>query len=277
MLHIVQVVMWGVAETPQLFVDEEKARSAYVECAQKRWDQRYSAYCEHHGMSRDAFLSAQAFVKTLDVSEKSCINFWTFNPAEIGLGDSAKAPAGPSPEELQEVTGKIAALKEGLTRLVDDVSKVADTLAGKEVSPDSAPAVRVEETVAPPPEAKERKPEPDPEKYKTQEWKNFVGTIKRLCSGSRNDFYLLPRDDWRNDVYSNLTSLEYWDWVADNIVQHQEEAKEANYSVVEDSEAPGYYRFQNPEGIPSESYYSEWEAWCAAGLHAAASFRAEAG
>ena len=60
MLHIVQVVMWGVAETPQLFLDEATARTAYVECAKKHWEQRYSAYCEHHGVSSDLFASAQA-------------------------------------------------------------------------------------------------------------------------------------------------------------------------------------------------------------------------
>ncbi len=88
MVHIVQVVMWGVAETPQLFADESKARAAYVECAKKHWGQRYAAYCEHHGLSSDTFDSAQGFVDTLDVSEKSRIHYWTVNADELGLGDS---------------------------------------------------------------------------------------------------------------------------------------------------------------------------------------------
>jgi hypothetical protein len=29
MLHIVQIVIWGVAETPEVFGDEAKARASY--------------------------------------------------------------------------------------------------------------------------------------------------------------------------------------------------------------------------------------------------------
>jgi hypothetical protein len=104
-----------------------------------------------------------------------------------------------------------------------------------------------------------------------------VGTITRLGSGIRNEFYLLNRDDWRQDVYSNRTSLEYWDWVADRIVRHKEKAGKANYSVFEAPES-GCYRFKNREGLESEeSFDSEWEAWCAAGLYQEAACRAEAG
>ncbi len=269
MLYIVQVVMWGVAETPQLFLDEGKARSFYAECAKKYWEQRYSAYCEHQGVSGDCFASAQAFVDTIDVSEKSTINYWTVNPEEAGLGGSKDPLCPPEPEELRHATKEIVAVREGLKRLLDDVANLTDRLAGMDVSPVSVQAVDAPEKTAPSPSAAPlENPETDPETYTTPEWKAFVGTVKRSCSGGRNEFYLLPRDDWRQDVYSNRTSLEYWDWSADKIMRDKEKAKTADYSVIEDPDSPGCYTFTNREGIMSEDCYdSEWEAWCAAGLH----------
>jgi hypothetical protein len=261
MLHIVQTVMWGVAETPRLFLDETKAQAAYVECARKQWAQRYAAYCEHHGVSGDSYASAQAFVSTIDVSEKSTINFWSLDPEEAGLGEWKNPILGPGVEEFQHVAKDIVAVKEGLARLLEDVSALTDRCVRMDVAP-------AEKTAPPPPAAPQEKPEAAPETYTTPEWKNFVGLIQRLFSGSRNQSDLLPRDDWRQDVYSNRTSLEYWDWVADRIVKYKEKAQNAGYSVVEDPAAPGCHRFANKEGITSEDCYdSEWVAWCAAGLH----------
>ncbi len=269
MLHIVQVVMWGVADAPHLFFDEARAQSVYVECAKRYWEQRYSAYCEHHGVSGDCFASAQAFVNTIDISEKSKINYWTISPEEAGLSDSKNTLFGPMREEFCQVTKDIGAVKEGLTRLLDDVTTLTDRLAGIDVSPGGAQPVDEPEKPALSTSAVATEPsEPAPEAYTTPEWKAFAGTIKRLCCGSRNEFYLLPRDDWRQDVYSNRTELEYWDWVAGKIVTYKEKAKNANYPVIEDAGSPGCYKFTNQKGIPSEDCYdSEWEAWCAAGLH----------
>jgi len=261
MLHVVQTVMWGVAEKPQLFLDEAKAQAAYVGCTGKQWAQRYAAYCEHHGVGADSFEAAQAFVKTIDVSEKSTINYWTLDTAEAGLEGWKNPILGPGVEEFQHVAQDIVAVREGLARLLEDVSALTDRCALMDGAPPEKPAL-------PPSAVPEEKPEAAPETYATPEWKNFVGQIQRLGSGSRNDFYLLSRDDWRQDVYSNRTSLEYWDWVADRIVKRKEKAQNAGYMVAEDPEAPGCYRFANKEGIASEDRYdSEWEAWCAAGLH----------
>jgi hypothetical protein len=69
----------------------------------------------------------------------------------------------------------------------------------------------------------------------------------------------------------------FWDWVADRIVKYKERAKNAGYTVFEGPEAGGY-RFKSREGLESEeSFGSEWEVWCAAGLYQEASCRAEAG
>ena len=278
MLHIVQVVKWGVAETPQLFVDEEKARSAFVQCAREHWMERYSAYCDHHGVSSDSFASAQAFVKTLDASEKSKINLWTFNPEEIGLSSSKSPMHSPAPEAFLQVTKKIEAVKDGLAQLLNDLSCLADRFAPMDASPGEAQAAVPEKTAPSIPAHPQEEPESDPQKYTTPEWKNFVGTITRLGSGSRNEFHLLPRDVWRQDVYSNRTALEYWDWVADSILKYKELAQNTNYSVIEDPDSSGYYRFKNEEGDESEDCCdSEWEAWCAAGLYSEADSRAAAG
>jgi hypothetical protein len=267
MVYIVQAVMWGVAEAPQLFLDEAQAKAAYVACAGKLWGQRFTAYCEHHGLDRASFASAQAFVSSIDVSEKSSLNFWSYTPEEAGLGDAHVPTGGSGQEALQQVTDEIAAIKEGLMRLVEDVSHLSVRLAG-------AGSPTKDQDVAPPgtspspsPTPLER-PQPDPARYTQPEWQTFVGTVKRLGSGPRNEFYLLPRDDWRQDVYSNRTSLEYWEWVADNIMTNKELAKSANYSVIEAPDTPGCYKFTDGEGTASEDCYaSEWEAWCAAGLH----------
>jgi hypothetical protein len=273
MLHVVQVVLWGVAEKPQLFIDEDKAQAAYVQWARKHWEQRYSAYCEHHGVSSDSFASAQAFVNSIEVSEKSKIHFWTFNPEEAGL-NTMKQPAQ---EEFRHAAKEIVAVRDGLIQLLNDLSTLADRFAPMDASPGEAQTVVPEKAAPSIPALPQEEPESDPQTYTTPEWKKFVGTITRLGSGSRNEFCLLNRDDWRQAVYSNRTSLEYWNWVADRIVKYKEKAKNVGYSVFEGPES-GCYRFKSREGLESEeSFGSEWEAWCAAGLYQEAACRVVAG
>jgi hypothetical protein len=279
MLHIVQIVMWGVAETPRVFVDEAKARAAYVEGAKTHWEQRYSAYCEHHGLSGDSFAAAQAFVNTIDVSEKSRLHYWTFNAEELDLGELKDPQGETAREELRQVAEGIIAVQTGLTRLLDDLSILTDRFSRMDLSPVAAPTAAGPEKAVPALSAiRQEEPEPDPATYTTPEWKAFVGTIKRFGSGSKNEFQLLRRDDWRQDVYSNRTSLEYWDWVADRVRKFIGRAKKANYSIIEDPDSPGCYRYTNQEGIASDDCCnSEWEAWCAAGLDLEANCRDAAG
>jgi len=279
MLHVVQVVIWGVAETPQLFLDEAKAGAAYVECAKKHWEQRYSAYCEHHGLSSDSFAVAQTFVGTIDVSEKSRINYWTFDVEEAGLGGMTSLPGGAGMKELRHAAEEIVAVKAGMERLMDDLSHLVDRFARMDVSPVEAPVAGGPEMVEAFPDAvRQEEAEPDPAARATPEWQAFVGTIKRLGSGSRNEFLLLHRDDWRKEVYNNRTSLEYWDWVADRIGKYKERAKNAGYSIFVDPDSPGCYRFTDPGGIANDDCFdSEWEGWCAAGLDFEAKCRDAAG
>src|SRR5512133_1930007 len=85
MLHIVQVLLSGSAETPRVFFDEGAARAAYVECAKKYWNQSYAAYCEGRGLDGTSFSSAQAFVAGFDLADRSRIHYWSVTP-EDGAG-----------------------------------------------------------------------------------------------------------------------------------------------------------------------------------------------
>jgi hypothetical protein len=276
MLYIVQAVMWGVAEKPELFAEEEKARSAYVAATGKNWAQRYAAYCEHHGVSGDSFASAEGFVKTLDVSEKSTVNFWTFDLEEAGSGEQKEAG-----DADRRVAQGIVAVREGLARLLDDVTRLAETFVSSVDSPVEAEAPVGEMKSLPPPgsapDLKDRRPEPTPEACARPEWQTFLATVKRLATGPRNDFALLTRDDWRQDVYSSRTSLEYWDWVADRIMKYKETAVGAGCTVSQHPDSPGCWTFGDLEGITAEGTFdSEWEGWCAAGLHVEGSCRSAA-
>jgi hypothetical protein len=267
MLHIVQVVKWGVAETPQIFTDETKAQAAYVESADKQWEQRYYAYCEHHGLNKGAFASAQAFITSIDVSEKSTVNFWSLPFEEAGQYDAQRS-ARPQ-EETRRLALEIVAIKEGLTHLLQDVSRLAAGFPEVDApSTDAQSNGRPAESAPPPPTAAQQQQESDPGKYTTKEWSAFVADIRRLCCGSKNESGLMPRGAWRNDVYSNATSLEYWDWVADRMEYYKKSAMAADYTVNTDPDSADYLKFANKEGDASEeSYHSEWEAWCAAGLY----------
>jgi hypothetical protein len=261
MLHIVQVVMWGVAEQPLLFSSEEKARAAYVDCVRKAWTQRYDAYCEHHGLDGGSFMSAQAFVHTIDTSEKSAVHLWTATPE----GTELDAPQ-PGTEGIRQVAEGINAVQDWLTRLLAEVAHLADRCARMDAAAGSCEVA--ETVVSPPATGMEEITEASPETRATAEWQNFVAQIQRSFSNSRNQATLLPRDDWRQDVYSHHTSLEYWDWVADRTKRYRDEAEKAGYAVMAEEGVLGCYRFANRDGIGSEDHYgSEWEAWCAAGLH----------
>ena len=51
-------------------------------------------------------------------------------------------------------------------------------------------------------------------------------------------------------------------------MRFKKEAQNTGYTIAEEPDAHGSYRFFDKEEIPSEDRYdSEWEAWCAAGLH----------
>ncbi|HEY5975963.1 MAG TPA: hypothetical protein VIU41_14610 [Geobacteraceae bacterium] len=277
MLHIVQVVLSGSAEIPKLFIDEAKAESAYVECAKEYWAQSYSAYCERHGVSWDCFSSAKAFIKTFDLAEKSTINYWIITPEDTGLGNLNLMGAESITKRREDIL-RLAketeqtsrAVKEGLTGLLGKMADLADHVTSLDVllAAERYVAGPEGDTGLPSPILPQEEPEEVDERYSTPEWKSYVQSIKNMCGGGWSEFHLFNRHDWRQDVYSNATSFEYWEWAAAKIDTCITKAENAGYSVVEDSDYPGAYRFKTPDGVVSEiSFNTEEEAWCHASLH----------
>ena len=278
-LYIVQVISAGVAQTPKLFIDMEKADAAYVEYTKECWPRFYSLYCEKHGISADCITSAQTFVNELDSSEKNKINYWVTAPENFGLRITnlllpdtgmCKGRHEHIRHLAQQAKQASLAVKESFSRLFDKIEELSDNCdsMNTQVANGQPLVVADGETGGAAVTGRQEKPEQNSPVNKTQEWTAFVGSIRSMCGGSRNEYHLFTRQDWRHDVYSNATSFEYWEWVATKIAYYRERAIKAKYSVIDDPDSPGHYKFKTPGGIVREiSCYTEWEAWCHAGLN----------
>lgn len=277
MWHIIQVVLSGSAEPPMVFSDETAAQAAFVSCAKKYWAQSYSAYCERSGDNSDSFTTAEAFVARFDLADRSRLHFWSITPE-----DSAAPAAGglqPGLEALQERRQRIEHLAQevaqssgvvmgALNELLAAIAELTGDTGGTAANADegaNAPRLLASQETAP--AAQEAAAQPVTN-YDSKEWQEYVASIKNMCSGSRREYHLFTRDDWRQAVYSNQTSFEYWEWLAITIDHYIEKAQLAGYAVVPDLDRSGGYRFKTPDGIVSESSSdAEGEAWCRAGLH----------
>jgi len=291
MLHIVQVVFAGMAETPQVFPDQAGAESAFVDHVKNFWKQSYSEYCDRNGVGMECFASAKAFLETLDRSEKSQLNYWVVNQEDAGLGRTKHLEWMRQQQEnvapmVKQVEQRSAVVRKELAGMLDDLAHLTGYFADKDSPPAGIQAVRPESATAPsPPQAEPEEPEEaaeeeSAEKYTTKEWKAFVGSVMNVCGGGRSESALFTRHDWRQDVYSNLTSLEYWDWVAAKINKYKGKAEKAGYAVIKDPDSPGDYQIKTPEGtVDKTSFFSEWDAWChaAVNLPEEAAARAKAG
>ena len=139
------------------------------------------------------------------------------------------------------------------------------------VTPEDGAVQPAQEPPAPAPaeSAVQEEAPADAEKYTTKEWTDYVESIKGMCGGNRSEYHLFTRADWRQAVYSNATGFEYWQWVAVRIDEVIEKAQKAGYTVVDDPQCPGHYRFKTPDGVMNDiSCAAEGEAWCRAGLDA---------
>lgn len=264
MLHIVQVVLSGNAEAPQVFLTEEAARAAFVDCAKKYWAQAYASFCERSGLDNTCFSSAQAFVATFDLADRSRIHYWSVALEGGPAGDLSAVAAlkgegeriGRMVRDLEQAAGSLLETIAGLT---GDDTVAAPRPAGE---PDAPRPLAPPEPAAAPATAQL------PELYGTREWKEYVETIKNMCGGSRSEFHLFTRHDWRQAVYGEQTPFEYWEWVAATIDHYIEKAQQAGYSIIPDPEKAGRYRFRTPDGVVSDiATEAEGEAWCRAGLH----------
>jgi len=276
MLHVIQVVFAGRAEQPRIFLDQAGAESAYVEQVKNSWKQSYFAYCEQNGVGADSFASAKAFLDTLDLSEKSQINYWVMIP-EDAESDTMKQLEGIARHRehidnlVRQVEQRSGVVREGLSGLLEDLGRLTECFGEADSSPAEVQAVEPKSASAPsPPTAEPLETDGPAEKYKTKEWKTFVGSVMNVCGGNRNECSLFSRHDWRQSVYSDATSLEYWDWVAAKIDRYREKAENAGYTVISDPDSPGAFKIKSPDGTVGEtSFYSELDAWCHAGLNLA--------
>ncbi len=271
MLHVVQVVLSGIAEIPMLFFDRGKAESAYVECVKKYWAQSYAAYCERSGVGIDSFASARAFVEAFDLAEKSRILYWTVQPEDTEGAEPLEEQREQILRLTKEMTQTSRTVTEGLAGLMDTMTGLTKHVAGIDALLAHGGHAGGPEAVIPLPSSlpQQEEPEKAAEKYATPEWKAFVASITSICGGGRNECLLFSRQDWRQDVYGNATSFEYWEWVAAKFDTYMEKGRSDGYTVIKDPDNPGEYRFKTPEGAVSEiSCYTEEEAWCRAGLHA---------
>jgi hypothetical protein len=279
MLYIVQIVVSGVAEIPKLFSDEIRAQVAFVEYTKEFWAQSYPLYCERNAVSKDSFSSAKAFLTSFDLADRNRINYWIVRPEDTGLGTLGHAASGMDSsaeqrEHIQRLTREAKqttlVVKEELTLLLDKLAALTDNVTCldsllTDENNSEAPEDDSEVTFAIIPS--EELEEID-EQYTTPEWKFYVSSVRNLCGGSWSEFPLFTRHDWRQDVYGNYTSLEYWEWVAIKIDTCTKMAKKAGYSVIAESDQAGQYRFISADGFESElSWSSQEEAWCHAAFH----------
>lgn len=278
MLHIVQVVLPGSVETPQVFIDKAKAEAAFVACATTYWKQSYAVYCAAENADADSFAAAQAFVATFDLADRSRVHYWSV-PLEDGGADGLERllPGAALLQERREQIQRLAAeveqasgdVRTGLTELLETIGGLTATAAPARRTPPSTAARsqpgRLRSSAVPtaPSEA-----HPPNSTYAPEERQAYVGSIMHLSGGNRSEYKLLTRADWRQAVYSDETTLEYWDWVADQLDEHIEKAQQAGYAVIDDPEQSGCYWFQTPEGVISDvPSKAAGEAWCRAGLH----------
>ena len=279
MLHIVQVVLSGGAEMPKVYCDERTAQAAFVDCAKKYWAQSYAAHCERNGVDSACFTSAQEFVAKFDLADRSRIHYWPVTPEDaVTGGTSSMQPVLEALKELRERIERLAkdvqqasgVVREGLTELLENIAELTGNVTCVAPQPASESDIPGRLTAVARPSAPTplEAPQLAVDTYNSKEWKEYVDAIKNMCGGNRSEFHLLTRYDWRQAVYSEQTSLEYWEWVAATIDHYIEKAQQAGYSVVADRDQPGYYRFMTPDGIVSDiSNEAEGEAWCRAGLH----------
>jgi len=278
MLHIVQVVLPGSVETPQVFIDKVQAEAAFVASAKKYWRQSYAAFCEEAGGDADDYATAQAFVATFDLADRSRIHEWSVEIETGGAGDIERLlPGGAALQEQQEriqqlvveVEQASGVVRAGMSELLEILSGVTTTTepARKKQPSDSLrsqPGQLKNFTAPTAPSTTQN----SSSSFSSEERQAFIGSIMHMSGGNRSEAKLFDRAAWRQAVYSDETALEYWDWVADQIDAYIDKAQQAGYSVIDDTEQSDCYWFQTPDGFVGEiSCKAAGEAWCRAGLH----------
>lgn len=272
MFYVIQMIDSGIISPPQIFNSQDKARTAFSNLVREHAGETFSRYCAVNGLEAESFAAARAFAMEdtrLDVS----FSYWELASETNGTNGESLAPAGVGRESAlkvaaetqQQVLGvqsELRILGEKLTAMSQELIRFQN-LFGE----DRAVAV-LDATIGP----EETSPPDEPglaEKYQTSDWQAFVQSLIQMCGGNWGEFPLLSRQDWRQAVYSNQSSLPYWDWAAISIDRAIEKARTSGYAVEEDDAQFGYYYYRTPAGERSSTLHElEDLAWCEAGLHA---------
>jgi len=272
-LYLIQVIVSGRPAPPRVFADQDSAQKAFIAMIRDHCADEFANYCAVNQSDPESFATAKAFAGT-GGGENACFGYWERAPEPDGVAarDPQLPPQNREPvlkaaaETQQQVLAVQADLR-GLTEKLTGMSQVLIRLQnlfgddGAGPGPDRASGA---------PELPQPAPDPLDEKYQTAEWQDFVRSLIQLCGGNWGEFPLLSRQDWRQSVYGNRTTLSYWDWAAKTIDQSIERAKTGGYAVEEDGEQSGNFVYLTPSGERSSTLYEmEDLAWCAAGLHAA--------
>ena len=272
MFYIVQMIVSGTVVPPRVFADQTSAQKAFVALVGEYRAADFAEYCAINEADPESFATAKAFSGTGGV-EDACFCYWELVPeASGGAANHVKLPLQSGETVLKAVSEtqqQVLGVQTGLRSLAEKLTGMSQELIRlQNLFGDDGEGTGSDETSD---AAELSKPAPDAldEKYQTADWQDFVQSLIQMCGGNRGEFPLLSRQDWREAIYGNHTTLQYWEWVAITIDQSIERAKTNGYAIEEDGEQSGHFTYLTPTGERSSTLYKmEDLAWCAAGLHA---------
>ncbi|MBW2519780.1 MAG: hypothetical protein JRD88_05430 [Deltaproteobacteria bacterium] len=278
MLYIIQKITSGQAEPPKVFADQNSARAAFTDLVHQTSAADFHTYCTRQHADPDSFATALAFAENENTQGAYCC-YWELAVEAAGAAHTQQLAEQNSASALQSVTEvqqhvlavqtELHGLSEKLSDMSQELLRLHKQLSNDQEQVDSTGASGAGKRP-------DLVPDEQDEKYQTAEWRDFVQSLIQMCGGNRGEFPLLSRHDWRQAIYDNQTTLEYWDWVAIAIDVSIERARANGYSIEEDNAQKGHFAFLAPSGERSSILYEmEDLAWCAAGLHAKQQGRSE--
>ncbi len=269
MLYIVQMIVSGTAAQPRVFADQTNAQAAFIALVREHRAAGFAEYCAINQADPESFATAKAFAGT-GAGAGFC--FWEQALEADGgaVNQVQRPPQGRQPvleaaaETQQQVLGvqtELRCLTEKLTGMSQELIRLQSLLGEEDAGVGSAEASGAPELTTPEPDTLD-------EKHQSAEWQEFVQSLMQMCGGNWGEFPLLSRQDWRQAVYANDTTLAYWEWAAITIDELIERAKTNGYAIEEDGQQSGHFAYLTPTGGRSSTLYEmEDLAWCAAGLH----------
>lgn len=272
MLYIVQMIVSGAVAPPRVFTDPTAAQTAFIALVHEHCATAFAEYCASNEADPEAFTTAKAFAAARGAKDV-CFCYWELAFEADGIA-AKKLPLPPQSREpvlkaATETQQQVLAVQTELRGLTEKLTGMSQELIRLQNLLGDVGAEAGAEEVSSAAELSKPLPETLDEKYRTADWQGFVQSLIQMCGGNRGEFPLLSRQDWRQAVYSNQTTLQYWEWVAITVDQAIERAKANGYAVEEDDEQSGHFAYLTRSGERSSTLYEmEDLAWCAAGLQA---------